>query len=250
MSPLNRSMITDWNMKGLDFKGGSSELSMLVGSSSIKNSNNMADGDVPKLEDFLGGNSFADHDHQKISSGLPGNYDSSSGAYLFSNSFLQVTDTAMVTTSNGGLMSGTNGGTNTSTIGLSMIKTWLRNHPAPSQQPENNKGNIDVGDCGGGATVGNINGGSANSQSLSLSMSMGSQSSSALPLVTVGASGGGESSSSEGKQKASGGGLDAQTGAIETAPRKSIDTFGQRTSIYRGVTRCVNLHLQKTISSS
>ncbi|KAH7684995.1 AP2-like ethylene-responsive transcription factor domain-containing protein [Dioscorea alata] len=53
---------------------------------------------------------------------------------------------------------------------------------------------------------------------------------------------GGEcSSSSENKQKTSVNGsavVDAQSGAsTDAVPRKSIDTFGQRTSIYRGVTR-------------
>jgi AP2-like factor (ANT lineage) len=31
--------------------------------------------------------------------------------------------------------------------------------------------------------------------------------------------------------------MDSPSSAIEAVPRKSIDTFGQRTSIYRGVTR-------------
>lgn len=103
------------------------------------------------------------------------------------------------------------------------------------------------GDGGGGggggcnALVGSVDhvalgGGRGGSQSLSLSMSTGSQSSSPLPLM--GSGGGGESSSSENKNKGSvGSGVDEQSGAIEAVPRKSIDTFGQRTSIYRGVTR-------------
>ncbi|KAF5193553.1 Ap2-like ethylene-responsive transcription factor [Thalictrum thalictroides] len=103
-----------------------------------------------------------------------------------------------------------------------MIKTWLRNQPAPppqqavaaeqQHQPENKTNSA---------------------QTLSLSMSTGSQSSSPLPLITTGVAG--ESSSTDNKQKTTP--LDSQTGAIEATPRKSIDTFGQRTSIYRGVTR-------------
>ncbi|GMN26167.1 hypothetical protein TIFTF001_001205 [Ficus carica] len=71
-------------------------------------------------------------------------------------------------------------------------------------------------------------------------MSTGSQSSSPLPLLA--ASSGGESSSSDNNKqqqqqqqpRTTAAGLDSQTGAIEAVPRKSIDTFGQRTSIYRG----------------
>ncbi|KAH6769516.1 Integrase-type DNA-binding superfamily protein [Perilla frutescens var. frutescens] len=94
----------------------------------------------------------------------------------------------------------TNNGSNGSTIGLSMITNWLRNNPAPPHAAENEAA----------ATAG-----SGAAQTLSLSMSTGSQSSSPLPSDTK---------------------LAAE-GAIESVPRKSIDTFGQRTSIYRGVTR-------------
>ncbi|KAJ0967633.1 hypothetical protein J5N97_024550 [Dioscorea zingiberensis] len=97
--------------------------------------------------------------------------------------------------------------------------------------------NGDAVDHGGASMVGNL-------QGLSLSMSTrmvsvsGSQSSSSLPLMVVsgncGAEGGGSSSLDE-KQKGSG--LDVETGAIQTVQRKSIDTFGKWTSIYRGVTR-------------
>ena len=105
-----------------------------------------------------------------------------------------------------------------------MIKTWLRNQPAPTQQDTNNKNN--------GGT-----------QSLSLSMSTGSQSAaSSLPLLAVTGGGnntGGDhsSSSDNNKEQKTTPSLDSQTVAIESVPRKSIDTFGQRTSIYRGVTR-------------
>ncbi|XP_072991880.1 AP2-like ethylene-responsive transcription factor BBM2 [Typha latifolia] len=203
----------DWNMKSFDYKGGSSELSMLVGSSSNE----------PKLEDFLGGNSFSDHEN--------------ANSYMFSNSSLQVADAAMVTSSiQEGLMGNANNANNGNTIGLSMIKTWLRNNPAPPPPQAGEEMSCDVNDtdCGRGAMRGNHISGLTNSQSLALSMSTGSQTNSALPLLVAG---GGESSSSEGKQKGSASGLDAQSAAIEAVPRKSIDTFGQRTSIYRGVTR-------------
>nr|XP_009411811.1 PREDICTED: AP2-like ethylene-responsive transcription factor BBM2 [Musa acuminata subsp. malaccensis] len=231
----------DWNMKCLDFKGGSSELSMLVGSSSTNQSNMVED--QPKLEDFLGGNSFSDHDHKVLPAGLSGAYSSSGDEYMFSNSSFQVQDTSMVTSTahDGALMNDANGGSSSNSIGLSMIKTWLRNQPnIPQQQASINSSNDMAGVTGtncGGAMMADVIGSLTNSQGLSLSMSTGSQSSSALPLLAAGPSGGGESSSSDNKQKGIGGSLDAQTGAMEAVSRKSVDTFGQRTSIYRGVTR-------------
>ncbi|WOL03653.1 AP2-like ethylene-responsive transcription factor BBM2 [Canna indica] len=218
----------DWNK---------SELSMLVGSSS--NQSNMQE-DEPKLEDFLGGNhSFSDQDQKVLPAALAGAYSGSSAEdYMFSNSSFQVQDTSMLTSNDHGALmsSAANGGSSANnSIGLSMIKTWLRNQPIPQQQ-----GNGGGNDMAGSSTamVANVIGSFTNSQSLSLSMSTGSQSSSGLPLMAaVGMSGGGESSSSDNKQKGVGSSLDAQTGAIEAVSRKPVDTFGQRTSIYRGVTR-------------
>lgn len=121
------------------------------------------------------------------------------------------------------------------TIGLSMIKTWLRNNPSTSQ-PDNKNGNNDAVACTSFPSA----------QSLSLSMSTGTQSTSALPLLTATScsdgEGGGQIFASENltanKQQTGGIRLDnSQSSAIEAVPRKSIDTFGQRTSIYRGVTR-------------
>ncbi|KAL3523291.1 hypothetical protein ACH5RR_016125 [Cinchona calisaya] len=133
----------------------------------------------------------------------------------------------------------TNSSNNNTTMGLSMIKSWLRNNPSTqSSQPENkNDGHEAV-------NIGGVNN-NASAQNLSLSMSTGgSQQASALPLLTAscsdGGDGGGESSTSENIQPQNGmmtTTLDSQSGAIEAVPRKSIDTFGQRTSIYRGVTR-------------
>ncbi|CBI17594.3 unnamed protein product, partial [Vitis vinifera] len=159
----------DWNMKGLgmnsdtNYKTTTSELSMLMGSSCSSHHN--LENQEPKLENFLGCRSFADHEQK-----LQGCNSIAAAAYDSSADYIS--------------------------IGLSMIKTWLRNQPAPTHQ-DNNK-STDTGPVGG-AAAGNL----PNAQTLSLSMSTGSH----------------------------------QTGAIETVPRKSIDTFGQRTSIYRGVTR-------------
>ncbi|PKA66672.1 AP2-like ethylene-responsive transcription factor BBM2 [Apostasia shenzhenica] len=186
----------DWSTRGFDFKANSSELSILVDSSGGSGGGGGGDmeEDEPKLEDFLGGHSFLDHD-QKMAGSIAGD------RYVYSgcNPSFQLPSSS-------------------STIGLSMIKTWLRSQPAPAGQPVETR----VGDD---AAAG------PSSQSLLLSMSTGSQSGSALPLMAA------ESSSPENKEKdAASAELDAQSGSIEAVPRKSIDTFGQRTSIYRGVT--------------
>jgi AP2-like factor, ANT lineage len=184
----------------MDFNHGSSELSMVVGSSSA---NRNLEEKEPKLEDFLGGNSFSEQ-----------NQDSSC---LFSS------------TVTGGIVIGnedvnTNSG---SAIGLPMIKTWLRNNnEAPGQQ-------TDEMSCDGSARgfSGSIVAPCATtSHGLGLSMSTGGGVNREM-----------EVSSSEAVQKGSANSdVDSQNiGAIEA--RKPVDTFGQRTSIYRGVTRFVTL---------
>ncbi|XP_065875236.1 AP2-like ethylene-responsive transcription factor BBM [Euphorbia lathyris] len=202
----------DWNFRGL---GMNSEVSMLMGTSCNQE---------PKLENFLGGDSFANHE-QKLPSLYNGHGNGhGNGDYMF----VAPNDS---TTTNG---EDNNSSTtcNNSSFGLSMIKTWLRNQPGPVATTTESK---------------NGNGGGGGAQSLSLSMSTGSQS----LLLTNGEGNingvGGEhqSSSSDNNNKLQqqqkmttvSSGLDSQTGAIESVPRKSIDTFGQRTSIYRGVTR-------------
>lgn len=210
---------TDWNMRGLDYNGGASELSMLVGSSGGKRA--VEDGE-PKLEDFLGGNSFVSEQDQ-------------SGGYLFSGV---------------PMASSTNSNSGSNTMELSMIKTWLRNNqvpqpqpPAPHQaapQPEEMSTDASASSFGCSDSLGrNGTVAAGSSQSLALSMSTGPQH---LPMVVAGGGGGAsgaaasESTSSENK-RASGAMDSPSSGAIEAVPRKSIDTFGQRTSIYRGVTR-------------
>lgn len=153
---------------------------------------------------------------------------------------------------NGGGGGGGGGNNNNTSIGLSMIKSWLRNNPTPP--PENNRSeSSSIPDEG---IVGNF---VSNAQNLSLSMSSGGgggDSLSALPLLMAAPStsdGGGESSSTSETNKhqqtttttpphnMQGVHDHSESGAvIETLPtRKSVDTFGQRTSIYRGVTRYV-----------
>ncbi|OIW21774.1 hypothetical protein TanjilG_10673 [Lupinus angustifolius] len=169
----------------------------------------------PKLENFLGGHTFE------------GN--SATGDYLFSSCSLQLPPQPAEASA-----AGSGGGGNS--IGLSMIKTWLRNQPPQPDNNNNNKNNNTNDSNGVSATpCAAPSGTRANSvQTLSLSMSTGSQSQ--LNMVNVGA---GKSCSSDNKKPsmASTMTLDTQTESIETVPRKSIDTFGQRTSIYRGVTR-------------
>ncbi|XP_057962325.1 AP2-like ethylene-responsive transcription factor BBM2 [Malania oleifera] len=207
----------DWNMKDL---GMNSEL--IMGSSC---SSQTLQTQAPKLENFLGEHSFSDHDK------LQGCNTISTADYLFPNCSLQLpSEAASEATKERASSGGCGGGGGATSIGLSMIKTWLRNQPVPPHQAEEEE-NI----CGRSVAVG---GGGA--QTLSLSMSTGSQPNQ-LPLVTASA---GESSSSDNnnnkkqqQQPKVNDNLDSQTGAIEAVPRKSIDTFGQRTSIYRGVTR-------------
>ncbi|OVA13376.1 AP2/ERF domain [Macleaya cordata] len=103
-----------------------------------------------------------------------------------------------------------------SATSISGFKTWLRQAPFSSDQ----KSSV-VHDAN------NNNNNSNNFQTLSLSMSPGSQQpSSALcsvqPSTTV----------TESRKRSVGKSL-----TREPVPRKSIDTFGQRTSQYRGVTR-------------
>ncbi|KAI5428386.1 hypothetical protein KIW84_033393 [Lathyrus oleraceus] len=195
-----------------DWKENYNNQTLLLGSSCInQNVNNTHQQVQPKLENFLGGNSFSDHQNE---------YGGNNNSY----SSLHLPATQLEPSCGGGAAGGGDDSTNNNnnnSIGLSMIKTWLRNQPPP----ENNNNNES---------------GAARVQTLSLSMSTGSQSSSSVPLLNANAMNG-EISSSENKQPPTTAvALDSnQTGAVveSAAPRKSIDTFGQRTSIYRGVTR-------------
>ncbi|XP_058093994.1 AP2-like ethylene-responsive transcription factor BBM2 [Magnolia sinica] len=228
----------DWNMNCESNFKTSSELSMLVGGGSGSNQNLSHEG--PKLEDFLGGHSFADHSLRKFTenNGIPTTFENS-GDYIFSSYSLKSQAVTAVTTAAAATTTdcSTGSGLNSNSIGLSMIKTWLRNQPAPQQQQktENKNEATAATKCAAAGNAGTVR----NAQTLSLSMSTGSQPNAALPLLANAAAGGngggGESSSLETQPKTMA--LDSQTGAIEPVARKSIDTFGQRTSIYRGVTR-------------
>ncbi|KAG0504051.1 hypothetical protein HPP92_004123 [Vanilla planifolia] len=93
----------DWSMVSLDFKGEPSELSMVVDSGV-----NRADELEPKLEDFLGGQSFSLHDQRMAPTG---------GEFIFPDSSLPVPPVAL------------SGGCGGGSTGLSVIKAWLRNQP-------------------------------------------------------------------------------------------------------------------------
>ncbi|XP_047077425.1 AP2-like ethylene-responsive transcription factor AIL7 [Lolium rigidum] len=203
----------EWN---LDYNGGTSELSMLVGSSAVGGKRAVEDETEPKLEDFLGGNSFVSEQDQ-------------AGGFLFSG--VPVDNRTI-----------SNCGSNT--MELSMINSWLRNnqvpqapHPqtvaAPAQQPQLHEEimSTDATARSSDGLVGNSV--TAATGSLALSMSTGSGSGSHLPMAVTG--GASESTSSENKRAS--GAMDSPGSVVEAVARKSIDTFGQRTSIYRGVTR-------------
>ncbi|CAL5020924.1 unnamed protein product [Urochloa decumbens] len=229
MEAFNRGQqeTQDWNIRGLDYNGGASELSMLVGSSGGKRA--VEDGGEPKLEDFLGGNSFVSEQDQ-------------SGGYLFSGV---------------PMASSTNSNSGSNTMELSMIKTWLRNNQVPHHQPqppaephqpppqpEEMSTDASASSFGGGGcsdSLGRNNGtvaaGGSSSQSLALSMSTGGSHMPTMVVAGGGASGAAASESTSSENKRANGAMDSPSSAIEAVPRKSIDTFGQRTSIYRGVTR-------------
>ncbi|XP_047079688.1 AP2-like ethylene-responsive transcription factor AIL7 [Lolium rigidum] len=208
----------EWN---LDYNGGASELSMLVGSSAVGGKRAVEDETEPKLEDFLGSNSFVSEQDQ-------------AGGFLFSG--VPVDNRTI-----------SNGGSNT--MELSMINSWLRNNqvpqaphpqtvPPPAQQPQLHEEimSTDASARSSDELVGNSV--MAATGSLALSMSTGSGSGSHLPMaVTGGGVSGGASESTSSENKRASGAMDSPGSAAEAVARKSIDTFGQRTSIYRGVTR-------------
>ncbi|KAM0832958.1 hypothetical protein ACQ4PT_064562 [Festuca glaucescens] len=209
----------EWN---LDYNGGASELSMLVGSSAVGGKRAVEAETEPKLEDFLGGNSFVSEQDQ-------------ADGFLFSG--VPVDNRTI-----------SNGGSNT--MELSMIKSWLRNnqvpqalHPqtmaTPAQQPQVHE-DIMSTDASTRSSDGLGRNGAvmAATGNLALSMSTGSGSGSHLPMAVAGGGvSGGTTESTSSENKRASGAMDSPGSAVEAVARKSIDTFGQRTSIYRGVTR-------------
>ncbi|XP_062228650.1 AP2-like ethylene-responsive transcription factor BBM2 [Phragmites australis] len=228
----------DWSMRG-------SELPALVAE--------------PKLEDFLGGISFSEQ-HRKASCNMIPSSSStcyaSSGVstgyqlYHHPSSELQFADSVMVASTaglhdGGGMLSSaaTNGSAgaasgNGGSIGLSMIKNWLRSQPAPPQPSVEVAGGVQA------------------SQGLSLSMNMAETQGAGMPLlaaergrapesVSTSAQGGTMAARKDDSGGSGGAGalvaVSTGTGgsgtSAEASARKTVDTFGQRTSIYPGVTR-------------
>ncbi|ERN11733.1 hypothetical protein AMTR_s00022p00238000 [Amborella trichopoda] len=144
-------------------------------------SSNMDTKRGPKLEDFLGGVTFRESGTDALTSGI---FRPIQPSQSFSGEY-----------------------STQKAIGLSMIKSWLRENPAKE-------------------VTGNLNN---NLQSLTLSMGTGSS-----PGVNGENAASSSSMESERNRPPP---LDSQTGAVEAVNvRKPVDNFGQRTSIYRGVT--------------
>lgn len=124
--------------------------------------------------------------------------------------------------------------------GIACFKNWVAptreySSAAPhqalehQQQMNGSMGN-DRGAAGGGGSVGTV--GCGELQSLSLSMSPGSQSSCVTAPRQISPSGTDSVVALDTKKRGP-----AKLGQKQPVHRKSIDTFGQRTSQYRGVTR-------------
>ncbi|CAK8569790.1 unnamed protein product [Lathyrus sativus] len=108
------------------------------------------------------------------------------------------------------------------------FKNFVAPRDYPIEQQHNNNNGGSIGDDG---CVGTVNG-YGELQSLTLSMSPGSQSSCVTVPTQISPSGNNDSVVVEAKKRGHG-----KVGQKQPVHRKSIDTFGQRTSQYRGVTR-------------
>ncbi|KAL3833922.1 hypothetical protein ACJIZ3_008658 [Penstemon smallii] len=195
---------------------------------SCNNQNMEQNQERPKLENFLG-HSFStttDNNHPNIATNYHHN-PNGNNTYNNNNIYQETEATSQHTNSS-------------STIGLSMIKNWLRNNPAPPHVAEEKE-----------APPLQTQGGGGGAQSLSLSMSTGSQSTSkSLVLINnnvniingttsnamVESCTSSDIHTTKLNQSTTPTAVDSPI-ATESVQRKSIDTFGQRTSIYRGVTR-------------
>ncbi|PKI45108.1 hypothetical protein CRG98_034492 [Punica granatum] len=201
--------------------------------------------EAPKLENFLGQHSFTQCNPYAAACT---DQDTSHRGYLAPynpgnnhHNSCSTSGDAMADT-NSCSLGGNHPNNGSSSIGLSMIKSWLRNQPlAPAAPPTHDDNRQQL-------IIEHSNGNSAQNNNLSLSMSgetdSQSQSSSGtpLPLLTPTVSRGaatplpsdhGHDNSDSNKNDK----LQPDSEPMEVVPRRSLDTFGQRTSIYRGVTR-------------
>ncbi|XP_010248341.1 PREDICTED: AP2-like ethylene-responsive transcription factor ANT [Nelumbo nucifera] len=112
--------------------------------------------------------------------------------------------------------------------GIPGLKSWVARHYSANHALEQ-KMTDSMDDDGGSGSIGAV--GYGDLQSLSLSMSPGSQSSCVTAPQQISPTGT-ECVGMETKKRGS-----AKVGQKQPVHRKSIDTFGQRTSQYRGVTR-------------
>ncbi|OVA01180.1 AP2/ERF domain [Macleaya cordata] len=113
--------------------------------------------------------------------------------------------------------------------GMSGLKNWVARHYSTNPSMEQKMAGCLTDDGGGSGSVGAM--GYGDLQSLSLSMSPGSQSSCVTAPQQISPTGT-ECIAMETNKRGS-----AKMGQKQPVHRKSIDTFGQRTSQYRGVTR-------------
>jgi len=165
---------------------------------------------------------------------LRDSYDHNSNEYIFPECTLQLPQTSGVNNNN--------------INGLSMIKTWLRTQPTSSSAESKMTNTINT-NYGNGASCSTITTTTTatnpeqpkegmdtltNIQSLKLSMSPTSQSTTSLAIVPAATQNGTLDTSLPDSKKRL---IPDKPTTSEPATRKSIDTFGQRTSIYRGVTR-------------
>lgn len=111
------------------------------------------------------------------------------------------------------------------------LKNWVaRQYSTHHSLEQQMNSNINVDDSGASGSVGPMSCGDL--QSLSLSMSPGSQSSCVTAPRQISPTGTDSVAAVETKKRGPG-----MAGQKQPVHRKSIDTFGQRTSQYRGVTR-------------
>ncbi|KAL5071753.1 hypothetical protein RYX36_022640 [Vicia faba] len=111
------------------------------------------------------------------------------------------------------------------------FKNFVAPRDYSMEQHHHQGNNNNVGGVADDGSVGTVNG-CGELQSLSLSMSPGSQSSCVTVPTQISPSGNNDSVVVEAKKRGHG-----KVGQKQPVHRKSIDTFGQRTSQYRGVTR-------------
>ena len=117
--------------------------------------------------------------------------------------------------------------------GIPCLRNWVSRHYTNQHALEHQMNNGIVDDGGASGSIGAM--GCGDLQSLSLSMSPGSQSSCVTAPRQISPTGA-ECVAMETKKRGSG-----KVAQKQPVHRKSIDTFGQRTSQYRGVTRSVHI---------